>query len=536
MKPVVMPNFFNEPETSNWTKTVWDRDMARLIDDLSTQKFHISPAALMETAGRAVAELAAERGANSHPVIVLCGQGNNGGDGLVAARVLHDKGAKVFVVVVKEPGKIPSELFSLQFKSAEALGLSVTSWSPGSLESLNLTRPIIIDALSGIGFKPPCGGAMLQALTESAKIPASTVIAVDLPSGVSADDGTVLTAPLGAHDTITFGSSRPLHRLMPGAACCGNVTVADIGFPVAAIKDAQAKRAPIWREADPHAILKIDPWASMPKHSHKYDRGHVLVIGGSSGKIGAPIMTALAALRSGAGWCSIAIPRGESPVDMPVPPELTIESFFDGRSISAPHLRDFLASRRVSAIVVGPGWVRQSLDQAALECLKEFAIAGGRVVIDAGALHGIASLLAHSENLPIGHFILTPHHGEWVKLQDIAALPPLTPEGVASANEYAQKLGAFIMYKNAAPVIVSPEKTTPIVCIAGSPILARAGSGDVLSGIIAAHLAVGCSMNFAATRSYTLLARSAWIAAQDVGEDAVLASDIISRLGIANRL
>jgi ADP-dependent NAD(P)H-hydrate dehydratase / NAD(P)H-hydrate epimerase len=536
MKAVIQPTYFAEPASSTWTKPVWDRELARLVDSTTTEKFHISSAALMETAGRAVADIAIDRGATSHPVIILCGQGNNGGDGLVAARVLHDKGVNVTVVIVKDIGRTSSQLFTEQLRAAQSIGLTINSWSSGSLEALNLPKPIIIDAISGVGFTPPCGGVMLQVLTEAAKLTASAIIAVDIPSGISPDDGSVLAAPLPAHETVSFGSSRPIHRLMPAATCCGNVSIIDIGFPNAAVTMAQSKRPPIWCEVVPEKVLRLDPWATMPKHAHKYDRGHVLVLGGSSGKIGAPILSALAALRSGAGWCSIAIPRGESPVDMPVPTELTIENFFDGRSIAVAQLQDFLSSRRVNAIVVGPGWMQQSLDQPALNCLREFAAAGGRVVIDAGALNGIANLILADSPLPKGGFILTPHQGEWLKLQDIAAQPPLTPEGVVGATSYAENLGCHIIYKNAAPIVVSPDKTPPIICIAGSPVLSRAGSGDVLSGIIAAHLAAGCSMNLAATRSYSLLSRAAWMAAQDVGEDAVLASDIIARLGIANRI
>lgn len=536
MKAVTQPNYFTEPDSATWSRPVWDRGLTRRIDSITTDSYYISAAALMETAGRAVADLAMDRGATSHPVIVLCGQGNNGGDGLVAARVLHDNGAKVSIVLVKDLAKTSSSLFSAQLKSAQALGLTLTTWSPGLLEALNLHRPIIIDAISGVGFKPPCGGVMLQALTEAAKLKESTIIAVDIPSGVSPDDGTILKAPLPAHETITFGSSKPIHRLMPSATNCGNVTVVEIGFPTLAIQEAQIKNPPIWREVIPECVLKIDPWAAMPKHGHKYDRGHVLILGGSSGKIGAPILSALSALRSGAGWCSLAIPRGESPVDMPVPAELTIEGFFDGRAIDVERLKDFLSSRRVNTIVVGPGWMQQCLNASSLSCLREFAEAGGRVVLDAGALHGIASLILSQGVLPKGCFILTPHQGEWVKLQDIAAQPPLTPEGVASANDYAAAMGCHIIYKNAAPVVIAPEKTPPIICIAGSPVLSRAGSGDVLTGIIAAHLAAGCSVNFASTRAYALLSRAAWMAAQDAGEDAVLATDIIARLGIANRL
>ena len=223
MKAVETTRFFKEPDATAWTKIVWDRDLARQVDHLSSKEFHIDSAAFMETAGRAVAKVAIERGAESHHVIVLCGQGNNGGDGLVAARVLHNHGTTVTIVIVTEPDKKPSELFTRQLSTIEAMNVTVTTWRPGTLAALNLTRPIIIDAVSGLGFRPPCGGPMLQALTEASKIQGATIIAVDLPSGMSPDDGSVSNTPLPAHETVTFGSSRPVHRLMPAAACCGNV-------------------------------------------------------------------------------------------------------------------------------------------------------------------------------------------------------------------------------------------------------------------------------------------------------------------------
>jgi NAD(P)H-hydrate epimerase len=506
------------------------------VDRATTDYFHIAGAALMETAGRAVAKLALERGAESHPVVVLCGNGNNGGDGLVAARLLHDKGCRVTIVTATEPGRQTSPLFDQQQQTIELMGLSLIPWQPGTLLALGLTRPIIIDAVSGIGFKPPANGLVLELLTEAAKLPAATVIAVDLPSGLSCDDGSTSTALLKAHDSITFGSARPIHRLMPSATLCGNITVADIGFPVAAINKTLSQRQVIWRETDPTSILMADPWRLLPKGAHKYDRGHVLVIGGSDGKIGAAILAGLAALRTGAGWSSLAVPRGHSPVDMPIPTELTVESFFDGELIDAQKLRQFLEDRRVVCIIVGPGWTKQALDMATLRVLNDFALAGGRVILDAGALHNITPLVSRHGPLSPNGFILTPHHGEWMKLGDEPALPPLTPGGVLSSTKLAQAMGTHIIYKNAAPVIIAPDGSSPIVCISGSPALARAGSGDLLTGILAAHLAAGCSMPFAASRSYTLLARSAWLAVQEVGDDAVLASDVLSRIGIAGRV
>jgi NAD(P)H-hydrate epimerase len=178
----------------------------------------------------------------------------------------------------------------------------------------------------------------------------------------------------------------------------------------------------------------------------------------------------------------------------------------------------------------------QQLTEEAIDCLRSFVLAGGSLVLDAGALHGITALLTKSGPFPPGKILLTPHPGEWNRMQDLAAPPPLTPDGSMSAALQCAKLGIHIIYKNAAPVIISPEQVPPLICAAGTTILARAGAGDLLAGMIAAHLAVGCSPDFAAARAYTLLSRTAWIAAQDVGEDAVIASDITARLGIGARL
>jgi hydroxyethylthiazole kinase-like uncharacterized protein yjeF len=536
MKHNHRPQYFTEPGESLWTRCVWDRELASTIDQISCEQFHLAPAALMESAGRAVAKAAVDRGAGSHPVLVICGPGNNGGDGLVAARYLHDQGCSVTIVVASEVGKKPSPLFLQQQSTVEEMGLIITPWQPGTLTALRLSKPIIIDAISGLGFRPPSSGVMSGILSEAATIAGATVIAVDTPSGLSVDDGSVMSALLKAHETVTFGSSRPIHRLMPGAALCGHVTVADIGFPKAAIERSLVSKQAVWREVDPQSVLQADPWQQLPKNAHKYDRGHVLVIGGSEGKLGAPIMAGLAALRSGAGWCSIAVPRGQAPVDMPIPVELTVENFFDGANIDPERLRRFIDERRVAAVIVGPGWMRQCLDLASFTVLRDFASIGGKVILDAGALHNITALIAKQGSLPHEHFILTPHHGEWLKLGDAPTLPPLTPAGVIAANHMTQALGAHIIYKNAAPVIMSPKKSSPIICLSGTSALSRAGSGDLLAGIIGAHLAAGCSLNFAAARGYTLLARAAWMAAQDVGDDAVIASDILTRVGIANRL
>ena len=218
MKHIHRPQYFTEPGEALWTKCVWDRELASSVDKISSEQFHLSPAALMESAGREVAKVAIDRGAGPHPVLVLCGPGNNGGDGLVAARYLHDHGCSVTIVVAIDVGKKTSPLFAQQQSTVEEMGLVITPWQPGSLAALRLSKPIVIDAVSGLGFRPPSSGVMSGILTEAATLTGATIIAVDVPSGLSVDDGSVTTALLKAHETVTFGSSRPIHRRMPGAA------------------------------------------------------------------------------------------------------------------------------------------------------------------------------------------------------------------------------------------------------------------------------------------------------------------------------
>lgn len=278
------------------------------------------------------------------------------------------------------------------------------------------------------------------------------------------------------------------------------------------------------------SLLQQNPWANLPADAHKFSRGHVLVIGGSAGKFGAPCLTALAALRSGAGWVSLALPepawRHQS-----LPLEFTFEDFFADGKIAAPALTKFLKERNCCAVVIGPGCLGSPLNDQIFHILKAFEDSGGVVVIDAGALQEIAPLLAKNPLLQ-NKTILTPHPGEWQKMFGGNAINPEQDEvGFCTAVD---KLGVTVIYKSAAPIVYS----------AGGKIshlegknnkLARAGSGDVLAGMIGAHGAIGCDADFSAARSYVLLNAAANLAAGEVGEHGVIATDIIAKIGLVNQ-
>ncbi len=259
----------------------------------------------------------------------------------------------------------------------------------------------------------------------------------------------------------------------------------------------------------------------------------MLIIGGSEGKIGAAVLAGMAALRGGAGWATIAIPQGKIPVDRPVPWELTVENFFDGEKIDAEALRKFIVDRKVRAIVLGPGWVGQCLDTESWRVLADAANNGTGLVIDAGALHGIFEYITGLQEL--SNVVLTPHPGEWKKLTNGKPIPdPVDPKSRIEISHRVPARSLTLVFKGAAPVICDKEQT--LVCSSGSNILARAGTGDVLTGIIAAHLAHGSTGAFAFARSYVAMSQAALRAAHHRGHDAVIASDLIEEIGLAGRI
>ena len=409
--------------TTNELKIVgdylWDATYAKTVDRLASEDFGIAAVALMETAGRGVAEAVQDIGEGEAPVVVLAGAGNNGGDALVAARCLAEAGSVVHCfLVLREPEQALSPLCAAQVKTMKALGHSVEEFRPGALRKFAKAGPVILDGILGLGFKGPLAddSPLFAALAEAAEIPDATVVAIDLPSGLDVDQGEAQDVPLPADLTVTFGGKKPALILSPARDAAGEVLTIDIGLPAAAQEAALGVHRPQIVVPDAKELLLTDPWSELPKSAHKYDRGHVLIIGGSAGKTGAPLLAAMAALRAGAGWATVAMPdsatvslRGD------VPREITFEPLFDGERLNAIKLEAFLEQRKVKAVVAGPGSMLNPLEVEALAVLGDFTSGEGFVVLDAGATHGVAPFLAELENDPM-RWLLTPHPGEWAKL------------------------------------------------------------------------------------------------------------------------
>jgi len=514
---------------------LWDRAYAREVDRLSSSSYLIPANILMENAGKGVAEAVREVGVDDTPVIVLAGSGNNGGDALVAARYLAEAGCEVHVYLVWGDGAQPSPLCAEQMRILTALGHELKPWRAGVLTRFAKSEPIVIDGVLGIG----CAGALAEdsplfrALTEAAGLRDVTVVAVDVPSGLDADTGDRQQVPLDADITITFGGYKPAHLLAPARDLCGEVIVLDIGFPAAARDAALAVHKPLIVRPEPAELVLMDPWEELPRSANKYDRGHVLVIGGSPGKTGAPLLAAMSALRAGSGWASVAMPqsatatlRGE------VPREIVFEGLFDGEQLNALKLERFLAERKVRAVVVGPGCMQSPLSPDTATVLSHFTgERGGFVVVDAGATQGLAALVSAVELTP-ETWVATPHPGEWSRLGPEFDFTPLSPSGVKQAAALAERLGIALLYKGATPLLLTGNPQAPAFVVAeGTVALARAGSGDVLAGVIGAHGAAGLASSVAALRSQVAVAWAARLASEQVGKQAVLARDVMAQLG-----
>ena len=420
----------------------------------------ISGLSLMERAGRAVAEAAA-RVAKRRPILVLCGPGNNGGDGYVAARYLKNRGHTISLAALGDPSKLIGDA-AANFKR----------WQ-GSTDTLSVDQltndTVIIDALFGAGLARPIEGVAAEVLSHAAEM-GLTSVAVDLPSGINGNTGAAMGTVLPATETVTFFREKPGHLLYPGRGICGDISVFDIGIPLSVLDQI----APKTYENIP------DDWidhltASASPTSHKYTRGHLVVVGGEK-MTGAARIAATSARRAGAGLVTLAIPNETFDIYASGDPGNLIEI----RSNFAACLAD----PRRNAALLGPGLgVGEETKELVLTALH-----GGerRVILDADALTSFSDDPAELFAAIQGPVIMTPHDGEFARLFDTDG------DKVSRARAAAKKANAVIVLKGADTVIAASDGRARINANA-PPWLATAGSGDALSGIIAGLATNGLS-------------------------------------------
>jgi ADP-dependent NAD(P)H-hydrate dehydratase / NAD(P)H-hydrate epimerase len=418
---------------------------------------------LMENAGRAVAEAAhAARGGGR--VAVLCGPGNNGGDGFVAARYLEEQGHAVTLFLL-------GALETLKGDAAEA----ARRWTKGdkarvrALEASQIGAPdLVIDALYGAGLSRPVEGLAAAAIEHVNGLAGAHVVAVDMPSGIHGDTGQALGAAIRARETVTFFRPKPGHFLMPGRAHAGHLHVADIGIAPPVL----GRIGPKGFENGPAL------WdAQRPRPSatgHKYDRGHAVVVSGGAFATGAARLAARGALRAGAGLVTVASPPEALAVNAAHLTAIMLRGF-----TGEAGLAEILADKRRNALAMGPGLGVGPETQGLVRAAQG---AGVFLVLDADALTSFAERPAALFLNARGLMVLTPHEGEFKRL-----FPGLLEEAgnrLAAARRAAQRANAVVVLKGPDTVIAEPDGRAAINANA-PPSLATAGSGDVLAGIIA---------------------------------------------------
>lgn len=493
-----------------WLRPLYDAAGMQAVDSWAIEQRGVPSLELMEAAGRAVAEAVAEL-APVDPVRVVCGKGNNGGDGLVAARLLAATGFAVEALLLWPADELsPDAAANLDRFGAEEVDAA-------DLDHRLAGSGAVVDAIFGTGFS----GAPRQpalAAVEAINRCGAPVVACDVPSGVDASSGEVEGVAVGAATTISFHAAKLGHRIAPGKWHTGELRVAPIGIP------EEAPGEPFGGTIEP-AVLALAPRRGA--RSTKFSSGQVTIAGGSRGLTGAVQMSSRAAIRAGAGYATVAVPADLEPIFEASQPEVMSAGCPGGDGCLAPASAKAVlrAFERAAAGVLGPGLGR---DPGAVELAREVAGAiEAPLVIDADGLNAFAGQLGRlaAREAPT---ILTPHAGELGRLlgrdsEEIAA------HRLACAREAAELSGAIVVLKGDDTIVCDGERVA--VNAVSAPALATAGTGDILSGITAALLARGLEPFAAACAAVLAHARAGREAARRLGAaESVIATDVIEAI------
>lgn len=494
----------------------------RAIDRLTIEEIGIPSMVLMENAGKAVAEAVQEELKNQKGtrVLVVCGKGNNGGDGMVAARHLLSRGISVDIAIVGEKEDLRGDA-KLQLSILEKMGVSPFFISKKS--DLNQLSPgdLIIDALLGTGTSGEVQG-ILASVIEWINAQSSAVVSVDIPSGIHTDTGACLGACVRATSTVTLAEWKRGLVLFPGRNCAGKVQVADIGIPHCAVQRIPCNT--FYLEGK-----DIASWLpERPAHAHKGRFGKVLVLAGSTGMTGAATLTSLASLRAGAGLVVLGIPKSLNPIlEVKLTEVITrplAETPEGTLSLSAePEIRSLLEWADVLAI--GPGLSR---NPETAELVRRIVMTTSLpLVLDAdgiNAFEGQAELLKKRK----GPLILTPHPGELARLiSDLGlSVSKIDLERIEMARAWSQKWNAIVVLKGAPTVVGDPEGNV-YVNPTGNSGMATGGSGDVLTGLIAGFWAQKSTPLHSALCGVYVHGLAGDLASEKMGQRALLAGDIL---------
>jgi hydroxyethylthiazole kinase-like uncharacterized protein yjeF len=426
--------------------------------------------ALMLSAGQAVAETAMDL-VEEGPIVVIAGRGNNGGDGFVAAAELAARGREVSVILLCERDSLQGDAAS----AARGWKFPVLPFNPQAIGK----PALIIDALFGAGLNRPVKGEPHD-MIEAINAIGAPVLAVDLPSGINGDTGTVMGIAVRSTETVTFFRRKPAHLLLPGRTYCGRVRVADIGIDPRVLEEINPQTfeniPQFWRNSFP--VPRID--------GHKYARGHAIVVSGDIAATGAARLSARGSLRAGAGLVTLASPRDALAVNASALTAVMVRPID-----TVIEFAELLTDKRLDTCVIGPG---AGLGLRTRDFVLTALSAKRSLVLDADALTSFAEAPDRLfEAIKASHdpqVVLTPHEGEFPRIfSDISNKHPLRSK-LERVRAAAERSGAVVLLKGPDTVVASPDGRATIASNA-PPWLATAGAGDVLSGVIGGLLAQG---------------------------------------------
>lgn len=487
----------------NLSPNLYRAEQVRELDRLAIEEQHIPGIDLMERAGLAAFQVMQKRWPDARRILVICGSGNNGGDGYVIARLARQAGMTVSLYQASDASRLRGDALTAaeRLQDTDVQLVSGECPAPSDFE-------LVVDALLGTGLQGEVSDHYRQ-IIDSVNLSGVPVLAVDIPSGLHADSGAVLGAAIRAEQTITFIGMKQGLLTAEGPEYCGEIHFDDLQVP-AAVYESIVPAAICLRFADQKHLL-----GKRSRSTHKGECGHVLVIGGESGFTGAAIMAGEAALRVGAGLVSLATRERHAALISTERPELMCHGVE-----SAEQLQDLLT--KVDVLAIGPGlgqspWAQQLFDTVLATDLP--------LIIDADALN----LLAQQEHkLKQQRWVLTPHPGEAGRLLGQTS-QQIQQDRFAAAVTLQSQYGGIVVLKGVGTLVQS--STGPVgVCLHGNPGMATGGMGDVLTGVIAGLVAQGLSLDEAARFGVCLHSLAADDVAQTHGERGLLASDLMAPL------
>lgn len=507
----------------------------REVDRLTTERYGIPRLTLMENAGRSVAEFVSGRFSHieRRRIVVLCGKGNNGGDGFVVARHLREMGANVFVLLLASPNEIRGDAATNLTRWRESGGelkpiLGAGDWQMH--KEVLRSADIVVDALLGTGVRGSVEGLLAEVIADvNRHAPAQTVVAVDIPSGLPSDTDETSDVVVNANYTVTFTAPKRGMVLCDASRVIGQLIVCGIGSPPELIEEI-GKGNLHWSEADEFCAQFA---ARRSPEGHKGDYGHALIVAGSVGKTGAAVLASWAALRVGAGLVTVATPQPALPIIAAHTPEVmtaplaaTTAGTISLHSLDGGHFDSLVEGKR--ALGIGPGL---TTDDETVEFVRRVvARRAAPIILDADGLNAFAGRAAELKS-PNGLLAVTPHPGEMARLLG-CSIKNVQSNRVEVALKAAVDWDCVVVLKGHQTVTASPTGEV-FINSTGNPGMGTGGTGDVLTGMLAGLVAqFGRGLNYSGFAQ--LLAFGVYlhglagdVAYADHGEAPLIASDLI---------